>query len=70
MVPPCTIINPTSTLAADYDIQAQIEQVLNMMKDYCDLDQWSIHQVKGHQKGKDLEHKTQLNNLADELATL
>eukprot|EP00957_Ditylum_brightwellii_P186557 14203919-Ditylum_brightwellii.AAC.1 len=56
-------LNLTSTLSANYDIQAQIEQVLNMMKVYCDLDQWSIHHMKGYQEDKDLEHKAQLNNL-------
>eukprot|EP00957_Ditylum_brightwellii_P170006 12940020-Ditylum_brightwellii.AAC.1 len=41
-----------------------------MMKGYCDLNKWSIHCVKGHQKGKDLVCKAQLNNLVDEMASL
>eukprot|EP00957_Ditylum_brightwellii_P094741 7214756-Ditylum_brightwellii.AAC.1 len=65
-----TILNPTSTLAVDYDVQAQIKQVLNMMKEYCDLNKLIMHHMKGHQNGKDLVRGAQLNKMVDKLATL
>eukprot|EP00957_Ditylum_brightwellii_P079454 6042265-Ditylum_brightwellii.AAC.1 len=52
----------------DSDIQAQIEQVLQQMKQQCQAEVWDIQHVKGHQKGGDLEKKAVLNNVADKLA--
>jgi hypothetical protein len=52
------------TVAADFDVQLQIEAILH------DLNiPWDTHHVKGHQTGPDLSWEAQLNNRADELAT-
>eukprot|EP00957_Ditylum_brightwellii_P140921 10734460-Ditylum_brightwellii.AAC.1 len=39
------------------------------MQEMCNSTTWTIHHIKGHQKGKDLTREATLNNIADILAT-
>eukprot|EP00957_Ditylum_brightwellii_P170547 12982445-Ditylum_brightwellii.AAC.1 len=63
-----TILNPTYTLAADYNVHAQLEATIKQMQEQCNGTTWNIHHGKGHQKGKDLTREATLNNVADTLA--
>ena len=59
-----TVLKPSLTLAADFDVQLQIEATLAELHT-----QWNTEHVKGHQSGPNLSWEAQLNNRADELAT-
>eukprot|EP00957_Ditylum_brightwellii_P095408 7267409-Ditylum_brightwellii.AAC.1 len=37
-----TILNPTYTLAADYDVHAQLEATIKQMQDKCNSTTWNI----------------------------
>eukprot|EP00957_Ditylum_brightwellii_P001028 81583-Ditylum_brightwellii.AAC.1 len=59
-----TVLKPLLTLAADYDVQRQIEALVQELGI-----NWEVHHVKGHQSGNRLSWEAQLNNRADKLAT-
>eukprot|EP00957_Ditylum_brightwellii_P034265 2598308-Ditylum_brightwellii.AAC.1 len=63
-----TTLNPTYPLAADYKVHAQLEATIKQMQEKYNGTTWTIHHVKGHQKGKDLTREANLNNVADTLA--
>eukprot|EP00957_Ditylum_brightwellii_P093915 7152321-Ditylum_brightwellii.AAC.1 len=56
------------TLAADCDVHAQLEATIKQMQEMCNSTTWTMHHVKGHQKGKDLTREATLNNVANILA--
>eukprot|EP00957_Ditylum_brightwellii_P210183 15364652-Ditylum_brightwellii.AAC.3 len=58
-----TILKPSLTLAADFDIQLQVEHMLQQLNT-----QWTIYHAKGPQSGPNLTWEAQLNNRADALA--
>ena len=59
------VLNPNITLKADFDVQLQIEAILQ------DLNMtWTTQHVKGHKTSPDLPWEAILNNRADALATL
>eukprot|EP00957_Ditylum_brightwellii_P205773 15345335-Ditylum_brightwellii.AAC.1 len=60
----CLLLPPNATIIPDYDVQAQIEQVLTDLQAT-----WPIAHVKGHQTGWNLSWEAKLNIEADALAT-
>eukprot|EP00957_Ditylum_brightwellii_P184181 14028963-Ditylum_brightwellii.AAC.1 len=58
------ILKLSLTLAANYDVQLQIEEILQQLN--C---VWNTEHVKEHQEGPDLSWEARLNTRADELAT-
>eukprot|EP00957_Ditylum_brightwellii_P089502 6815224-Ditylum_brightwellii.AAC.1 len=65
----CTHLNPTTTLGADYDIQAQIDKVLTDLRVQTKGHLWQIEHVKRHHTEDTLERQVGLNNVPDLLAT-
>eukprot|EP00957_Ditylum_brightwellii_P189605 14432633-Ditylum_brightwellii.AAC.2 len=63
-----TILTLSLTQCADYDAQAQIDAVLREMQ-LQENEIYAIEHVKGHQKGENLSHQAEQNNMADELGT-
>eukprot|EP00957_Ditylum_brightwellii_P075060 5703698-Ditylum_brightwellii.AAC.1 len=59
-----SVLKPSLTLAADFDVQLQIEDTLKQLGI-----RWHTEHVKGHQSVPDLLWEAKLNNRADELAT-
>eukprot|EP00957_Ditylum_brightwellii_P155859 11864712-Ditylum_brightwellii.AAC.1 len=60
----CAVLKPSITLAADYDVQLQIEDTIKQLNIL-----WNNKHVKGHHEGPDLPWEATLNTQADELAT-
>eukprot|EP00957_Ditylum_brightwellii_P053228 4036114-Ditylum_brightwellii.AAC.1 len=58
------VLKLSLTLAADFDIQLQIEDTLKQLGIH-----WHTEHVKGHQSGPDLLWEEKLNNCADKLVT-
>eukprot|EP00957_Ditylum_brightwellii_P209677 15362761-Ditylum_brightwellii.AAC.1 len=58
------ILNSSTTLKADFDVQLQIEAILQELNMT-----WTMQHVKGHQIGPTLPWEAILNNRADALAT-
>ena len=61
------VLYPNTTLKADYDVQAQIDKTIKLIKSNQQTEWESLH-VKGHQSGPNLKIEAELNNVADALA--
>eukprot|EP00957_Ditylum_brightwellii_P099164 7552896-Ditylum_brightwellii.AAC.1 len=59
-----TVLKPNTMLAANYNIQLQIKDLLQQLNI-----PWQTEHVKGHQTEENLTWEAQFNNKADALAT-